>query len=77
MGYTEDWFIRLVSKLLKKYKVKPISITIDQEKLIRRLKAEHSNIRALGMACITELAQAMRLSIELGITPIGIRLSVN
>jgi hypothetical protein len=77
-GCTEDCFIRLGSRLLKKYGIQPyISITIDQEKLFRRLKAEHPHIGALGVACIPELAQAMRLCIRLGIAPIGIPLSAN
>ena len=78
MGCTEDCFIRLGSVLLKKYDIHPyISITIDQEKLFRRLKAERPNIGALGVACIPELAQAMRLCIKLGISPIGIPLNAN
>lgn len=75
---TEDCFIRLGSHLLKKYHIQPyIATTIDQEKLFRKLKAEHPNIGALGIACIPELAQAMRLCIKLGISPIGIPLNAN
>jgi hypothetical protein len=78
MGCTEDCFIRLGSQLLKRYGIQPyISVTIDQETLFKRLKAEHPNIGALGVACIPELAQAMRLCIKLGISPIGIPLSAN
>ncbi|MGE5893433.1 MAG: DUF116 domain-containing protein [bacterium] len=81
MGCTEDCFIRLGSELLKKYGIHPyISITIDQEKLFRRLKAEHPddrNFGALGIACVPELAQGMRLCIKLGISPVGIPLSAN
>ncbi|MGE5300857.1 MAG: DUF116 domain-containing protein [Acidobacteriota bacterium] len=78
MGCTEDCFIRLGCRLLKKYEIQPyISITIDQEKLFRKLKAEHPDIGALGIACIPELAQGMRLCIKLGIYPIGIPLSAN
>jgi hypothetical protein len=78
MGCTEDCFIRLGSRLLKKYGIQPyISITVDQEKLFRRLKAEHPNIGALGIACIPELAQAMRLCINIGVSPVGIPLSAN
>ncbi|HXW68323.1 MAG TPA: DUF116 domain-containing protein [Dissulfurispiraceae bacterium] len=78
MGCTEDCFIRLGSHLLKKYNIQPyISITIDQEKLFKKLKAKHPDIGALGIACIPELAQAMRLCIKLGISPIGIPLSAN
>jgi len=78
MGCTEDCFIRLGSKLLTKYEIHPyISITIDQKKLFQRLKAEHPDIGAIGIACIPELAQAMRLCIKLGISPIGIPLNAN
>ena len=75
---TEDCFVRLGSELLKRYHIHPyISITIDQEKLFRRLKAEHPDIGALGIACIPELAQGMRLCIKLGIPAIGIPLNAN
>ena len=78
MGCTEECFIRLGSRLLKNYGIQPyISITIDQEKLFKKLKAEHPNIGALGIACVPELAQAMRLCISLGISPVGIPLSAN
>lgn len=77
-GCTEDCFIRLGSELLKRYDIHPyISITIDQEKLFRRLKAEHPDIGALGVACVPELAQGMRLCIKLGIPPVGIPLNAN
>jgi len=78
MGCTEDCFIVSGSQLLKKYAIHPyISITVDQEKLFRRLKAEHPNIGALGIACIPELAQGMRLCIKRGISPVGIPLNAN
>jgi hypothetical protein len=78
MDCTETCFIRLGSRMLKKYGIQPyISITVDQEKLFRRLKDEHPSIGALGIACIPELAQAMRLCINLGISPVGIPLSAN
>ncbi len=78
MGCTEDCFIRLGSRLLNKYEIQPyISVTIDQEKLFKRLKAEHPIIGALGVACIPELVHAMRLCIRLGISPVGVPLSAN
>jgi hypothetical protein len=77
-GCTEDCFVRLGSRLLKKYGIKAyISITIDQKKLFSKLKEEHSDIGALGVACVPELAQAMRLCIKLGISPVGIPLNAN
>lgn len=78
MGCTDDCFINLGSVLLKKYGIHPyISITIDQEKLLRRLKAEHPDIGALGVACIPELARGMRLCMRLGIPAVGIPLNAN
>jgi hypothetical protein len=77
-GCTEDCFIRLGSVLLKKYGINPyISVEMDQEKLFRRLKQEHSSIGALGIACIPELARGMRLCIQTGIPPVGIPLNAN
>jgi hypothetical protein len=70
-GCTEDCFVRLGSVLLEKYGIKPyISVEIDQERLFRRLKQEHSSIGALGIACIPELAMGMRLCIRRGIPPV-------
>ncbi len=78
MGCTADCFIRLGSQLLNKYGIHPyISVTVDQERLFRRLKAEHPSIGALGIACIPELAQGMRLCVKFGISPVGIPLSAN
>jgi hypothetical protein len=42
-----------------------------------KLKKEHPSIGALGVACVPELAQGMRLCIELGISPIGVPLDAN
>lgn len=78
MGCTEDCFIRLGSRLLEKYGIQPyISVTMDQEKLFTRLKAEHPSVGALGVACVPELVHAMRLCIKLGISPVGIPLNAN
>jgi hypothetical protein len=77
-GCTEDCFIRLGSELLRRYDIHPyISITIDQEKLFRGLKKEHPDIGALGIACIPELVQGMRLCHKLGIPAVGIPLNAN
>ncbi len=77
-GCTEGCLIRLGSVLLEKYGIKPyISVEMDQERLFRRLKQEHSSIGALGIACIPELAMGMRLCIRTGIPPVGILLNAN
>ena len=78
MGCTEECFINLGSLLLKKYGINPyIVVEMDQEKLFRKLKAEHPSIGALGIACIPELARGMRLCINLDIPPVGIPLNAN
>lgn len=78
MGCTKECFINIGSLLLKKYGINPyIAIEMDQEKLFRKLKTEHSSIGALGIACIPELVHGMRLCIKLDIPPIGIPLNAN
>jgi hypothetical protein len=77
-GCTEDCLIHLGSVLLAKYGIKPyISVEMDQERLFRRLKQEYPSIGALGIACIPELAQGMRLCLKLGIPAVGIPLNAN
>ncbi len=77
-GCTDDCFIRLGSVLLKKYDIHPyISVSMDLEGLFKRLKSGHPSIGALGIACIPELTQGMRLCIKLDIPPIGIPLNAN
>jgi hypothetical protein len=78
MGCTEECFINLGSLLLKKYGISPyIAVEMDQERLFRKLKAEHPSIGALGVACIPELVRGMRLCIKLDIPPVGIPLNAN
>ncbi len=75
---TKECFINLGSILLKKYNIDPyIAITIDLEKLFKKLKAEHPSIGALGVACIPELVGGMRLCLKLDIPPVGIPLDAN
>jgi hypothetical protein len=77
-GCTKDCFIHLGSALLKKYGIHPfISVSIDLDKLFKKIKSEHQSVSALGIACVPELAQGMRLCIKLGIPPVGIPLDAN
>jgi hypothetical protein len=77
-GCTEDCLVHLGSVLLEKYGIKPyISVEIEQEKLFKKLKQEHPSIGALGIACVPELAQGMRLCLRTGIPPVGIPLNAN
>lgn len=77
-GCTEDCFIQLGSRLLKKYNIHPyISVSMDLEDLFRKIMAEHPVPGAFGIACVPELALGMRLCIKLGIPPVGIPLDGN
>ena len=59
-GCTNDCFIHLGSVLLKKYHIHPyISVSIDLEKLFKKIKSEHGSAGALGIACVPELAMGM------------------
>ncbi len=77
-GCTKDCFIYLGSTLLKKYRIHPyISVSTDLKKLFKKIKDEHQKPGALGIACVPELANAMRLCIKLGIPSVGIPLDAN
>lgn len=77
-GCTKDCFIHLGSALLKKYGIHPfISVSMDLEKLFRRIQDEHESTGALGIACVPELAGGMRLCIKLGIPAVGVPLDAN
>ncbi|MBI5056020.1 MAG: DUF116 domain-containing protein [Nitrospirae bacterium] len=77
-GCSRDCLVHLGSILLKKYDIHPyISVTMDLEKLFRRIKAEHKSVGALGIACVPELAMGMRMCIEMDISPVGIPLDAN
>jgi len=77
-GCTRECFIHLGSLLLKKYDIHPyISLSMDLDKLFKKIKAEHQSVGALGIACVPELASGMRLCIKLNIAPVGIPLDAN
>ena len=77
-GCTKECFVNLGGLLLKKYNIHPyISLTMDLEKLFKRLKSVHQSIGALGIACVPELVQGMRLCIKMDIPPVGVPLNAN
>jgi len=77
-GCTKDCLVHLGSILLKKYDIHPyISITMDFEKLFKKIKADHKSVGALGIGCVPELVMGMRLCIEMDIPPVGIPLDAN
>ena len=77
-GCTKDCFVHIGSMLLKKYDIHPyISVSMDLDKLFKRIKTDHGKVGALGIACVPELAMGMRLCIKFGIPPVGIPLDAN
>jgi hypothetical protein len=77
-GCSPECLIHLGGLLLKKYGVHPyISVTMDLGKLFGKLKSEHSELGALGIACLPELAGGMRLCNRWGIPAVGIPLDAN
>jgi len=77
-GCTKECFVNLGGLLLKQYNIHPyISLTMDLDKLFKRLKTEHQSVGALGIACVPELVHGMRLCIKMDIPPVGIPLNAN
>ncbi len=77
-GCTKECYIHRGSKILKKSGIDPyISVTMDQETLLKEIKHKHHSVGVLGIACIPELARGMKLAIRLGIPPIGVPLDAN
>ncbi len=77
-GCTKECLINLGSLLLKKHNIHPyISVNPELEKLFKKLKVEHPSIGALGIVCVPELVNGIRLCIKLGISPLGVPLDAN
>lgn len=77
-GCTKECYIHQGSKILKKYGIDPyISVTMDQDRLLKEVKDKHQSVGVLGIACIPELARGMKLALSLGIPPIGVPLDAN
>ena len=74
----EECFVHQASRLMKSCGIRPyISVSTDHDELFENLKAVHPGIGVLGIACIPELVQGMRLCRKLDIPAVGIPLDVN
>ena len=63
---------------MREYNIHPyISVTMDLKKVFKELKSEHSDIGALGIACVPELVHGIRLCTEMDIIPFGIPIDAN
>jgi len=73
-----ECFVNLGSELLKRYQIHPyISVSMDHSRLFKHLLSEHSEMGVLGIACIPELVEGMRLCEGLGIPAVGVPLDAN
>ena len=71
-------YINRLSKLLRESDVHPyIWRTSSLRPLLKKLSSQHSSIGVLGIACVVELVQGMRLCMKAGLPIIGIPLNAN
>lgn len=74
----EECFVHLGSLLMERFGIESyISVSMDHDKLFKDLKAVHPDMGVLGIACIPELVQGMRLCKKLAIPAVGVPLDVN
>ncbi|MCX6173835.1 MAG: DUF116 domain-containing protein [Ignavibacteriales bacterium] len=70
--------INEMSKLLRKNKIKPyLWMQSDLKKLFRTLKLENKKVGVLGVACIPELVNGMRMCQKAHVPVIGLQLDAN
>ncbi len=77
-GCSKKCFINRVSTLLRAHDIKPyIWMDADLKSLFRDLQAQGNTAGVLGVACIPELVDGMRLCTRLNIPVIGVPLNAN
>ncbi len=70
--------VNAVTKLLRRHGVKPyIWMTADLRSLLSRLKRSGSSVGVLGIACIPELVNGMRMCLQARVPVVGIPLDAN
>jgi hypothetical protein len=77
-GCTKGCLLNLSSVLLKEYNINPYLLTIrNLRSLFKKLKSEHNSFGVLGIACLPELTNGLRLCDHAGIPAVGIPLDAN
>jgi hypothetical protein len=67
-----------MSRLLRKYKVKPyLWREADLKELIKQVMKTSKSFGVLGVACIPELVNGMRLCANAGVPVVGLPLDAN
>lgn len=75
---SKSCFIRHCSEMLEKFNIKPyIWMQVDLRRLLRHLNHEQQSTAVLGIACIPELINGMRLCARYQTPVIGIPLDAN
>jgi hypothetical protein len=77
-GCSEECEVNVVSKMLRRHGVKPyIWMTANLKSLFNRLRKEGKQVGVLGIACIPELVNGMRMCIRAGVPVVGVPLDAN
>jgi hypothetical protein len=77
-GCSKNCWINHAGMLLKRHGVQPyIWMSADIRTLFRNLRMKGKSLGVLGIACIPELVNGMRMCMRLGIPVIGIPLNAN
>jgi hypothetical protein len=75
---TPECHVKLGAELLERHGIHPyISVSMDQRRLFKHLANKHPGMGVLGIACIPELVEGLRLCERLGIPAVGIPLDAN
>ena len=77
-GCSEECEVNVVSKMLRRHGVKPyIWMTANLKSLFNRLRKEGKQVGVLGIACIPELVNGMRMCMRAGVPVVGVPLDAN
>ncbi len=77
-GCSKECKVNAVSKMLRRHGVKPyIWMTANLKSLFKRLRQKGVNVGVLGIACIPELVNGMRMCMHAGVPVVGVPLDAN
>lgn len=77
-GCSKICFINRISRMLREKNITPyIWMSADLRRLFKRLKAEQKTVGVLGIACVVELMNGMRLCDKAHVPAIGVPLNAN
>lgn len=75
---SKNCYVNSASKILKDFDIEPyIWLTASQRKLFKKETENRTSLGVLGIACIPELVQGMRMCIKKNLPVVGIPLDAN